>query len=132
MNRATRWFRFFESRADRGWEITKRDPLPLIVAFAIVLLLAGCGSDPMSNEDFIAEVAQCEANGYKARTLTSSWDSDRTGVQCYTPIVIKPTVTELILEDGTRCAIFSSRSSHSTRAGFSGASCDWNSTKEEE
>ncbi|MHA1287421.1 MAG: hypothetical protein ACTSPB_08460 [Candidatus Thorarchaeota archaeon] len=125
MNRATRWFRFFESRADRGWEITKRDPLPLIAAFVVVLLLAGC-SGPMSNEDFILETAKCEANGFAARALTSGWDGDRTGVQCYTPRVFKPTFTEFKLEDGTQCIMFSTSPDTSRRAGSSGVSCDWN------
>jgi hypothetical protein len=101
----------------------------LLLPTLVFAMLTGCGSDPMSNDDFIAEVAQCEANGYAARTLTSGWDGDRTGVQCYTPHVFKPRTTEFKLADGTRCDMFSTSPDNSRRAGASGASSDWDSAE---
>ena len=104
--------------------------ITLKIAILIIasLTFVACGSDTMSNEDYIAEVAQCEANGYKARTLTSTWDGDRTGVECYTPssqiLSENLTVIEHTLADGTRCVIFKTAGG-GYRAGFSGASCDW-------
>ena len=102
--------------------------LKIAVLIVAALTFAACGSDQMSNEDYIAEVAQCEANGYKARTLTSTWDGDRTGVECYTStsqrLSESLTVIEHTLDDGTRCVIFKTAGG-GYRAGFSGASCDW-------
>ena len=39
--------------------------------------------------------------------------------------VFTPHVTEFVLEDGTRCVMFSTVPETSARAGASGASCDW-------
>ena len=43
--------------------------------------------------------------------------------------VFTPNVKEFQLTDGTRCVMFSTRHSHSQRAGSSGVSCDWYSAE---
>ena len=100
MNRPTRWFRAYERRVNHGWEITKADPLPMIAGTLLALLImSGCDSKPMSNEDFIADSAMCEANGYVPRTVRSTWDSDITGVECVPKRTFKPKITEFTLDD---------------------------------
>ena len=106
--------------------------LKIAVLIVAALTFVACGDARMTNEDYIAEVAQCEANGYRARTISSSWDGDRTGVECYTPksqsVSESLTVLEHTLDDGTRCVIFRTDGGSSMlRADFSGASCDWKS-----
>ena len=112
-------------------EYTPKNILSLIAVGAVMIggigLITGCSSEPMSNEDFIAEVARCEANGYKSRTVTSTMDGTRTGVQCYVPY--KPTPIEFKLDDGTRCIMISAPPATSRRAGASGISCNWDSAK---
>lgn len=129
MNKFRRWFGIFERRVDRGWELTKADPMPMITAHLIVLLLvlllSGCGNEPVSNEYIITESAKCEENGFGARIVKSTWDSEITGVQCYTLYEFTPVINEFTLEDGTRCVSASTRAPSSARAGFSGISCDW-------
>ena len=44
--------------------------------------------------------------------------------------VFTPSATEFVLEDGTRCVMFSAPYSHNQRAGESGVSCDWKSKAE--
>ncbi len=91
----------------------------------ISFMFVGCSSEPMPNEDFISETANCEANGFASRTIKSSWDSEVIGVQCYAPRKFQPHQTEFILTDGTRCVMVSTPPATSRRAGSSGISCDW-------
>ena len=130
MSSVKRMFQSFERLADAGAELTKRDPLPLLVAIVLVLLLAGCSNDPVTNEYIISESAKCEANGFGARITKSGWDSEVTGVQCYQLYEFDPHMNEFTLDDGTRCVSASTRSS-TYQAGFSGISCDWNNNADD-